>query len=282
MAKIRKSYHDGECVMNFNHYGFQKDLRKAKLENFPDQRNLKTPLDEVLWMLWVMRDHFDHHHPQYASEIVELLEIRSIASTELSVEKALDRAGNRVMRRKFNEQDDLENKTVYKISEKGISYLKKKYALSEIKALIIGGTKPWTDRHLTWPKIATELKGRICIVDKFYGSGCFDTLKYFKHGSPLQFLTGKTSENQSAFIRELKDFQKEVPSLEIRLFSAHDELHDRYIISDNALVIVGHGIKDIGKKESFLILLKGNSTADLRKTLLEKFETRWKISAPFA
>jgi len=266
--------------MNFTHHAFQIDLRKAKLENFPDQRKLETPLDEVLWVLWVLRDHFDHHSPSYASEIAELLETRSIASSELNVERALARAGNRVMRKKFNLLDAPDNKTAYKISEKGVSYLQSKYALSGIKALVIGGTKPWTDRHLTLPEIAAELKGRICIVDKFYGSGSLAILHYFKHGVPLQFLTGKTHDNSAAFSRELKDFQKEVPSLEARLFSAHNDLHDRYIISDNALVIVGHGIKDIGNKESFLILLKGDTTADLRKTLLEKFDSRWKISVP--
>jgi len=266
--------------MNFAHYGFQKDLRKAKLANFPDQRSLETPLDEVLWILWVIRDEFEHNHPMYASEIAELLEIRSIASSKLNVERALARAGNRVMRKKFNPQDDPEQKTAYKISEKGIGYLQNKYAISGIKALVVDGSKPWTDRHLTLPEIASELKGRICVVDKFYGSSSLAILHHFKHGRPLQFLTGKTNENATAFSRELRDFQKEVPSLQARLYSAHHDLHDRYIISDNAIVIVGHGIKDIGSKESFLVLLKGDTTADLRKTLLEKFDSRWKGSTP--
>jgi len=119
---------------------------------------------------------------------------------------------------------------------------------------------------------------------KFCGcSGCCATiLHYFKRGRPLQFLTGKTNESRTTFSREVKDFQKEVPSLEVRLFSAHHDLHDRYIISDNALVVVGHGIKDMGNKESFLILFKGDSTPDLRKTLLEKFDSRWKGAAPLA
>jgi hypothetical protein len=275
MAK-KKSYHDGECVMNFTHNGFQKDLRKGKLSNFPDQRKLETPLDEVLWMLWVIRDEFEHNHPMYASEIVELLEIRSIASSELNVERALARAGNRVMRKKI----DPTRKTAYRISERGIDYLQKKYAVAGVKALVVDGSKPWTDRHLTLPEIASELKGRICVVDKFYGSSSLAILHYFKHGRPLQFLTGRTNENAAAFSRELKDFRKEVPSLEARLYSAHHELHDRYIIADNALVVVGHGIKDIGSKESFLVLLKGETTADLRKTLLEKFDNRWKGAAP--
>jgi hypothetical protein len=48
------------------------------------------------------------------------------------------------------------------------------------------------------------------------------------------------------------------------------------------LVVVGHGIKDMGNKESILILLKGDSTTDLRKTLLEKFDSWWKGAAPLA
>jgi hypothetical protein len=276
MAK-RKSYHDGELVNDFMNREFEKDLRGAQLPNFPDQRKLVTPLDEVLWILWVLRDYFEHRSPIYAAEIAHLLEIRAIASGEVNVERALARAGKRVIRRKL---DKTENRSAYMISEKGIDYLREKYALGGIKALVVEGTKPWTDRHSTLPDIASELKGRISVVDKFYGSGSLAILHYLKHGSPLQFLTGKTNENAAAFSRELKDFKKEVPALEVRRFSAHNELHDRYIIADNALVIVGHGIKDIGNKESFLLLLKGDATADLRKTLREKFDDRWKKSIP--
>ena len=274
MAK-RKTYYDGEFVTNFMDHEFEKDLRKAQLPNFPDQRKLLTPLDETLWIMWVIRDYFEHRCPMYASEIAHLLEIRAIASSEVSVQRALARAGKRVLRKKFEKTD---KKSAYMISEKGVAYLQEKYALGGIKALVIDGTKPWTDRHSTLPEIAAELKGRISVVDKFYGSGSLAILHYLKHGNPLQFLTGKTTENTAAFGRELKDFRKEVPALEVRRFSAHQELHDRYIIADNALVIVGHGIKDIGNKESFLLLLKGEATADLRRTLREKFDERWKNS----
>jgi len=276
MAK-RKSYYDGEFVMDFMNREFVKDLRNAQLPNFPDQSKLLTPLDEVLWILWVIRDHFEHRVPMYASEAANLLEIRGIVLSELNVERALARAGKRVMRKKF---EKTEKKSAYMISEKGIDYLREKYALGGIKALVVDGTKPWTDRHSTLPEIAAELRGRISVVDKFYGSGTLSILNYLKHGSPLQFLTGKTNENPGAFSRELKDFKKEVPALEIRRFSAHHELHDRYIIADNALVIVGHGIKDIGNKESFLLLLKGDTSADLRKTLRDKFDERWKAATP--
>ncbi len=265
--------------MSFSHYAFIKDFRKAELADFPDQRTLETPLDESLWLLWVMREEFDHNGPMYASEIAELAEIRSIALSTLQVERSLARAGKRVLRKKLDFGDDLDNKTTYKISEKGILDMKRRYAVAGARVLVLDGSKPWTDRHLTLPQIAAELEGRICVVDKFYGSASLGVLSHFKHGSPLQFLTGKTNESSASFARELKDFKKEVRSVEVRLFPAHHELHDRYIISDNALVIVGHGIKDIGDKESFLVLLKGEMTTDLRKTLLQKFESRWSASA---
>ncbi|MGA2242792.1 MAG: hypothetical protein ABSH11_12275 [Verrucomicrobiota bacterium] len=278
MGKRQKSYYEGEAVMNFNHPAFEKDLREAQLNSkFPNQRQLQTPLDEVLWILWVLRDHFEHRIPAYASEIAHALEVRGVALDEVQVERTLARAARRVIKRKFDKTD---TKSAYAISEKGVAYLESKYAISGIKALVVDGSKPWTDRHLTLPEIASELKGRICVVDKFYGSSSLAILHHFKHGRPLQFLTGKTNESATVFSRELRDFQKEVPSMEARIYSAHHDLHDRYIISINALVIIGHGIKDIGSKESFLILLKGDTTADLRKTLLDKFDSRWKIASP--
>jgi len=276
MAK-RKSYYDGEFVTDFMNPEFVTDLRKAQLPNFPDQSKILTPLDEVLWILWIIRDHFEHRCPMYASEAANLLEIRGIASSEVNVERALARAGKRVIRKKFDKTD---KKSAYMISEKGIDYLREKYAIGGIKAVIVEGTKPWTDRHVTLPEIAKELKGRISVVDKFYGSGTLSILSYLKHGSPLQLLTGKTNENPAAFSRELTDFKKEVSALQIRKYSAHQELHDRYIIADNAVIIVGHGIKDIGNKESFVLLFKGEPYADLRKTLREKFDERWNNSTP--
>jgi hypothetical protein len=277
MRKKSKSYYEGEAIVSFSNPHFEKDLREAQLTNFPNQRKLETPLDEVLWILLVLRDHFEHRIPSFASEVAHALEIRGIALGELHVERALARAGRRVIKKKFDKTD---RKSAYAISEKGVAYLENKYALSGLKALVVDGSKPWTDRHLTLPELAAELKGRICVVDKFYGSGSLAILHYFKHGTPLHFLSGKTNESSAAFGRELKDFKKEVPSLEARLFSAHHDLHDRYIISKDALIIVGHGIKDMGNKESFLILLKGDSTADLRKTLLEKFDSRWQGASP--
>lgn len=282
MARKRRAYHDGENVINFGNSAFVKDFRAAEVSKFPPQQQLRTPLDEVLWLLWVVRDQFDHQAHIYALEIEELAEIRGIALNAVQIERALARAGKRVLRKKFDFDEEVPQKTAYKIAVKGVVDLQRRYALAGTKLLFVDGTKPWTDRHLTLPQIASELKGRICVVDKYCGSGSLAILRHLRHGAPLQFLTGKINQNVNAFNHELKDFQKEVKSIQVRLFPEHGELHDRYIISDNAVVIVGHGIKDIGNKESFLVLLKGDTTTDLRKTLLQKFDDRWARSKPIS
>jgi len=38
-----------------------KALSKAKLDEFPNQKNLDSPLDKALWALWVVQDHFQHN-----------------------------------------------------------------------------------------------------------------------------------------------------------------------------------------------------------------------------
>jgi hypothetical protein len=270
--------------MNFSHAGFVKDLREAALASFPDQHALSTSLDEALWLLWVVQDQFAHKHYLYTDEIAELAEIRGIALSATQVDVALERAGKRVLRKQyiFDCDDTPDDRIAYRISENGILDLKHRYTEDGPRVLLFDGTKPWTDRHLTLPEVSGELKGRISIVDKFYGSASLGVLNHLRHGSPLQLLTGITSESSASFSREFRDFKKEVKSAEVRVFPNHHELHDRYIIADNALVIVGHGIKDVGNKESFLVLLIGDKTTDLRAALRQQFDSRWARSSALA
>src|SRR5438128_1221947 len=169
MSKKRKSYHDGDCVMNFSDAAFVKDLREAELSNFPDQHALTSTLDEALWLLWVVQDEFEHRHHMYPEEIAELAEIRGIALSIPQIELALERAGKRVLRKQYWD-DDPDERIAYKISEKGIQDLRQRYVDGGPRVLLFNGRKPWTDRHLTLSEIATEVHGRICVVDKFYGS----------------------------------------------------------------------------------------------------------------
>ena len=50
-------------------------------------------------------------------------------------------------------------------------------------------------------------------------------------------------------------------------------------MSDNGLIIIGHGIKDLGSKESFIVALFDEEIKSLIPTLAESFEDKWKRSS---
>src|SRR5713226_3916560 len=99
MAK-RSVFVDGKRVISTSHPAFHKALSKAKLHGFPNQKDLDSPLDKALWALWVLQDHFEHNAHDFSSvsstEISSILETRGIALTDIQVERALARAGDRV------------------------------------------------------------------------------------------------------------------------------------------------------------------------------------------
>jgi hypothetical protein len=278
----KSAFVDGDGVINTSHPAFHKALAKAKLDGFPQQKHLDSPLDKALWALWVVQDHFQHNAHDMSSlssaEVSSILETRGIALAELQVERALARAGDRVHRKKIHGDDS--RRTYYKIMVRGKDYLRDKYTGGGIRVCIADGKKPWSDRHLTFADLANELKGRICVLDKFYGVATLGILHHFKHAKAIDFLTAKTNESAAVFKKELEIFKKEYPALEVRVYPNQHELHDRYVLTQNAVLIVGHGIKDLGTKESFVLLLKGEIAADMRETLLEKFNERWNRSAP--
>ena len=55
---------------------------------------------------------------------------------------------------------------------------------------------------------------------------------------------------------------------------------DRYIISSDSLVILGHSIKDIGSKESFAVTLSSHTNKNIVEALTENFNRRWKKASP--
>ncbi|MCK4235023.1 hypothetical protein KAX75_11375, partial [candidate division WOR-3 bacterium] len=65
----------------------------------------------------------------------------------------------------------------------------------------------------------------------------------------------------------------------VPIFPHGSDLHDRYIITNNCLLIIGHGLKDIGKKESFIIQIDSTLAPDLIRTIAKVFDQRWSNSS---
>ena len=149
-------------------------------------------------------------------------------------------------------------------------------------AMFFSGKGSWTDPNKNFPKIISLLEGDLCILDPYYGNGTFFALEKFGNKRKIRFLTCKLGneeqENRTKFDINLRRFKKEFKNIELKAYGQFYELHDRYIISDNALVLIGYGIKDLADKESFIVFLPKNLVKDFLPTLKKTFEIRWKKS----
>ena len=150
---------------------------------------------------------------------------------------------------------------------------------NEDEFVYITGKTPWTDRNEKFINFVSRLKGEILIVDPYYGLDTLHILTKFPR-SDIKFLTAQLGNDETEEIikKEISRFQKEFKNIHIRVYPKFYELHDRYIISDNYFVVVGHGLKDFGNKECFFIAIPAGTMSELIKVLKERFEERWKNS----
>jgi hypothetical protein len=147
------------------------------------------------------------------------------------------------------------------------------------KVILVRAGKVW-DSHMEMASLFRELQGELCICDPYYGTGSLLRLSGLDHCKPIRFLTQRADDKEQSFIgRALKEFTAERSHVEFRRCASKD-LHDRYLLAPAELVILGHGLKDIGGKDSFVIRLDTDTCEDVIKTLRQSFDTKWKVATP--
>ena len=147
-----------------------------------------------------------------------------------------------------------------------------------IEFIYIRGDMPYSDRR-TIENILAEAIGEVRICETYLGSDTLDLLRSIPAACTVHVIVGKNTVVSPKLSREVNIFKKECPSFEFRHHTQQD-LHDRYIVDDRGLVILGHGLKDIGKKESFAISLEKSLNPDIIRDILRAFNDRWKLATP--
>jgi len=139
--------------------------------------------------------------------------------------------------------------------------------------------KKYQSKKILANQILNNIKGEVKIIDPFCGERTLDIIKHDEK-RPIKVLTRLVNlkdKDKKSFLRELQDFKSEYSNIEIRDYPYND-IHDRYILSSDSLVILGHSIKDLGNKESFAIMLDRNTSKNIIDSLEEAFNRRWKQS----
>jgi hypothetical protein len=203
-----------------------------------------------------------------AEHIVACLEAAGVSIKRLSVTRALSSASGYVSSRK--EDDDV----FYRLMTKGKREIEHVLGGEKLSVVRIEKDQPRTARQ-GLGEVIKGLTGTVRVCDPYYGVRTLDLLDNFPKNTKVRFLTSKTNESARQLAGALNDFKKEKPNIEFRLVDKSAGLHDRFLVGPDLMLILGHGLKDIGTKESFVIRLDKELVPDLIRETIAAFDSKW-------
>lgn len=234
--------------------------------------NIESPMVLGLAALLIAED--KANHPYLTSEhIVSALEAAGVSLERNQIGAAFSRAGNKISR------NQMKGEMFYRIMTSGRQIVEDLLHPGSISVAYIEEGKPRTARKIL-AELLSDLTGDVSICDPYYGIHSLDTLELIPKSCNIRFLTSRTNENDSKISRAIVDFKRERPNTEIRVFPNTKILHDRYILTRGNLFILGHGLKDIGNRESFVVCISRDISQDLLDTVGTNFDDKWAVSTP--
>lgn len=234
------------------------------LSRYPDPHLFGSVRERSLWALHVAKEELNIERLGASTISRFLTEIIEIKTSPQAVKYSLDNAGRGCV--------DKKNRT-YKLMQKGRNEISLDL-VDERKDIYINSGTPYTSKNQFTEEIISLLSGDIKICDPYIGPRLIDILAKGKKGNNVLILTNNIEDKPiGSFKRALDDLNKEGFKISVRVYNG-SELHDRYIIDSNGMWIVGHSLKDLGKKECFIIQVN----EDLKASMLHVFDRRW-ISA---
>jgi len=146
-----------------------------------------------------------------------------------------------------------------------------------LSVFFVESGKPRT-AHLDIRELLKNLNGTVRICDPYYGTASLYRLDLLKQCKEILFLTSKPDSKEKEFIsKAISEFKKEHGSFLFKKTNSKT-LHDRFILSDSEIILLGHGLKDIGNKESFVVRLPKSLAGDIIDQVKISFDEKWKVA----
>jgi len=259
-----------ENIMKNYWEDFLYDFKNVDFSNYPEFRSIDKPFEMGLWVLWIAKDELKVKKltaDQIASIIRDVMEV-SISS------RAIVNSFNKSKGGKIHQHKEKE-RISYEIMKSGKNFLISKN--DKVKVLYFEPNRKYKSKRVLSGEIF-NLKGELRIIDPYCDKKTLDVLENTGK-TKIKFLTKidniRDQRKKRSFLRELQDFKSDYPNIEFRDYPQND-IHDRYIISNDAFVIIGYSIKDFGKKETFVTIFRNNQ--DILLQLDNNFEYKWNMS----
>lgn len=250
-----------------------KQLKGFDLSEFPDFYSLNKLLDKSLWILWVCKEKLGLKKLSTSQISYIIKEVKELSIEKIRVTNAFNRAGNKIHKHRDDETIS------YEIMKPGKDYLMSISNQESIKLYYFEPEKRFTSKRILVKNILKNLKGILKFTDPYVDIRTLDLLKDLKNSEIriLSKLNNLRETQRNRFLRELKDFLKENRNFQFKDYNKKD-LHDRYIISQDSILLIGYSIKDLGAKESFAVVMDKESNSDIYKILNSNFDERWNLS----
>ena len=127
---------------------------------------------------------------------------------------------------------------------------------------------------LTLHNFFATLTGSVRICDPYFDLKTLQHLEACTSATAMRLLTWNISDTPT--LRLGLTALSATKQVEVRK-PASDILHDRYVIDDNTMLIMGTSLNSFGKKQSFVI----KAGQDVRSALLNNFNQLWNTANPW-
>lgn len=251
----------------------EKKLREADTSEFPNFYSYQNPLEKGLWVLWVVKEKLQIKRLT-AEQIASIIrDAKEVSINARAITNSFNRARDKVHTYKEG------GEVYFEIMKPGKDNLISQAREGPISVYYFSPDKRFTSKRLLSKNILGSLKGELKIVDPYVGERTLDILKDIKDRN-VKFLTkidNLEKKEKTRFLNELRDFKSENKNMEFKDYPNRD-IHDRYIISSDSLVLLGHSMKNLGSKESFAVVLSKGESINVVEALIESFDRRWRQS----
>lgn len=197
--------------------------------------DLPTVQQKALAALLIAEDEYQTPWLE-ASGICMALRAAGVAVTPNQIGPALSRSRNLVAR------ESKGGATQYRLMTVGRRIVEPVLSRTALSVVYVEAGKPRTARKQLAALFA-PLTGDVRISDPYYGVRTLDSLVLLTSASNIRFLTARATSACLSFVRAIGDFRREHPYIDLRATLNPASMHDRYIISDDTFILVGHGLK---------------------------------------
>ncbi len=148
-------------------------------------------------------------------------------------------------------------------------------AVGEKNILYLEAGTEYNAKQVIFKNVVNIFKKTIFICDPYIDTNTIGLIQdTFDKKLQIRLLTQKIDNKKlEAIKRHLSMLARDGYNIEIREYK-QSEMHDRYIIDEKNMFLIGTSLNYLGKKDTFIIKVG----EDMRQTVLSVFNRRWKES----